>query len=436
MKPEKIKPIPKYILKKIMKADKERHPTPTGFLRFYSYFTKNSGELVKMTVAVKHRYKKWYCKQVAMHGLHSDKCWVKDMAFHYIAGYMVGWYDEGLSKYPNWYEYKDWGYADDKMFDPYAPIVNPEYIARFPEFKYSAHELYRGVDLLKYLKVYEKHPGVEMLVKLGLQDFAHRKTIVSKCEKDKSFRKWLFKNVEAIKNNYYYISSIIMAYNKKISLDEAQRTESIRKSLTNKDFKEIRVAIKRDYIGFDDYIKEQKISLYQYKDYALACNYLGLDMTEKKNRFPHDFKRWHDIRIDEYAREKLKRKEEEEKRFIDKFKTVAKKYLPLEQRKSDDYIIIIAKTPKALVKEGNSLHHCVGRLNYDSKMAREETLIFFIRHKDKPYKPLATMEYSPKQKQILQCYGDHDSTPKKALLDFVNRKWLPYANRKLKKLIA
>ena len=55
MKPEKIKPIPKYIIKKIMKADKERHPTPIGIVRFYSYFTKNSGELVKMTVAVKHR---------------------------------------------------------------------------------------------------------------------------------------------------------------------------------------------------------------------------------------------------------------------------------------------------------------------------------------------------------------------------------------------
>jgi hypothetical protein len=96
MKPEKIKPIPKYILEKIKKADKETHPKPTGFLRFYSYFTKNSGELVKMTVAVKHRYKKWYCKQVAMHGLHSDKCWVKDMMFHYIAGYKVGWYFVGV----------------------------------------------------------------------------------------------------------------------------------------------------------------------------------------------------------------------------------------------------------------------------------------------------------------------------------------------------
>ena len=102
----------------------------------------------------------------------------------------------------------------------------------------------------------------------------------------------------------------------------------------------------------------------------------------------------------------------------------------------EDYIIVIAKTPNQLVKEGSTLHHCVGRMNYDSKMAREETLIFFIRHKDKPNKPLATMEYSPRQKQILQCYGDHDSNPDEAISEFVRKKWLPYANRKLKKLVA
>ena len=36
---------------------------------------------------------------------------------------------------------------------------------------------------------------------------------------------------------------------------------------------------------------------------------------------------------------------------------------------NEEYIIIIAKTPNQLVKEGSTLHHCVGRMNYDSKMA-------------------------------------------------------------------
>jgi hypothetical protein len=42
-----------------------------------------------MTVAVKTRYKKWHCKQVAMHGVHSDRCYLKDMVFYYIGGYIT-----------------------------------------------------------------------------------------------------------------------------------------------------------------------------------------------------------------------------------------------------------------------------------------------------------------------------------------------------------
>lgn len=68
-------------------------------------------------------------------------------------------------------------------------------------------------------------------------------------------------------------------------------------------------------------------------------------------------------------------KDGERKAFIKQFKSVAKKYLPLERMKDEDYIIIIAKTPNQLVKESSTLHHCVGRMNYDSKMARERTTL-------------------------------------------------------------
>ena len=96
MKIEKIKPIPKYIFKKIQKADKT-HPYQGGsYTRFYSYLTKNDGELVRVTVAVKNYRKKWHCKQVAVHGIHSKTCFVKDMAFYYIYGNVVGWYEQGI----------------------------------------------------------------------------------------------------------------------------------------------------------------------------------------------------------------------------------------------------------------------------------------------------------------------------------------------------
>lgn len=53
-------------------------------------------------------------------------------------------------------------------------------------------------------------------------------------------------------------------------------------------------------------------------------------MTEEKNRYPHDFKRWHDIRIDEYHTMMAMDDEQNRKDFYGKFAAVAEKYLGLQ----------------------------------------------------------------------------------------------------------
>ncbi|HIV00282.1 MAG TPA: PcfJ domain-containing protein [Candidatus Stercoripulliclostridium merdipullorum] len=202
------------------------------------------------------------------------------------------------------------------------------------------------------------------------------------------------------------------------------------------ELKELRTFFKNDLEKFVLYIRSQNTNPYSYRDYLRACNYLGLDMTENKNRFPHDFKRWHDIRIDEYNTAKALKDEQERKALYDRFAAVASKYLGLEYDKKSVYIAIIAQKPSDLIHEGELLHHCVGRMGYDQKFAREESLIFFIRTKEQPDVPFVTIEYSPAQKRILQCYGDHDSKPTEEVINFVHKKWLPYANRKIKQLAA
>ena len=49
MKIEKIKLVPKYIQKRIKLYDDKLKTAPFGRTRFYAYFTKNDGELVKVT---------------------------------------------------------------------------------------------------------------------------------------------------------------------------------------------------------------------------------------------------------------------------------------------------------------------------------------------------------------------------------------------------
>ena len=437
MKTSKIKPIPKNIVALIKKADKNNNVNVPGRTRFYSYLTKNDGELVKITVAVRTRYKQWMCKQVAVHGLDSDKCFVKDMVFYYISGYQVGWYEQGAQNSPRWYEDTEWGNADDRYFDPFAPIVNREYLDKFPKYKYSAVNLYKGVDVLKYLRFYEKYPQIEYLMKAGLDGYAFSKQILQGIGKNKRFAKWLMKNRIELSLNDYYVDVIMRAFRTGRSLSELQTIRKNRQALRKAvGISELRAFFKDDIEKFIAYLDKQKTNVYSYNDYFRACNYLGLNMTEDRNRYPHDFKRWHDIRIDEYNTAKAMKDAEERKALYEKFAAVASKYLGFEYDKKSVYIAVIAQNPSDLLREGELLHHCVGRMGYDQKFAREESLIFFIRTKEQPDVPLVTIEYSPKQKRVLQCYGDHDSKPDDNVLEFVNKKWLPYANRKIKQLAA
>lgn len=437
IKEEHIKPIPKHILNKIKKLDKKAYPNPDGHTRFYSYLTKYNNELAKVTVAVKNRYKQWLCKQVVVHGVHTDKCYLKDIIFYHISGYIVGWFAEGLTKEPKWYESNEWGYNEDKYFRIHCPIINKEYALTFPQYKYSAIDYYPYSDIIKYLRLYEKYPEMEMLVKFGLYNIATSISILKLVRKDKQFRKWLIDNALKVYHSCYYVSTIINAYKKKQDIEKTQQFEIFAKSFAKSgNYQRIKRLFNGNIEQFFNYLQKQNAYSDYYIDYLNACEYLGLDMSLDRNKMPHELRKWHDIRIDEYHSAKAKADAKERQRFFKRFEKIANKYMPMQRNLKDMYCVVIAKSPEDLVNEGNALHHCVGKMGYDQKFVNEETLIFFVRNKDNPQKPLVTLEYSLKRQKVLQCYAEHNTRPKQDILDFVNQVWLPYANKKLKKLVA
>ena len=432
-----IKPIPKYISKLIYKEDFHEREQRSGQTRFYSYLAKYNKELVQVIVACKNRGKKWYHKQVAVHGVHSPNCLVKDIEYFWMGGYVVGWYNEGLNKVKKVYETDDWYEADNKYYFPYARVVNREFALKFKEYRYSAIEQSYEQNVIKYLKLYEQYPQMELLVKFGLDNYAMSKTILKKVAKDKNFRKWLILNKNEISINSFYIDTIMTAYKLNKPLKETQKIMSDKKLFDRPDnYLSIKEFIsKNERYEFFRYIQKQQTNLSSYEDYIKACKYLRLNLNEEKHKYPKDFKKWHDIRIDQYHTAKAKEDEQKRKALYTKFKNVANKYLSLERLiVKDDYICLIAKSPQQLVYEGEQLHHCVGRMNYDQKFAREETLIFFVRNRLNPNTPLVTLEYSLKNHKVLQCYGEHDTKPSEDILTYVNKKWLPYANRKLRQI--
>ncbi len=435
-----IKPIPNYIAKIIKNKDKYSYD---GQIVFYAYLTKMKGELVKITVACKHYKKQWFCKQVAVHGVYSDKCLVRDMEC-FIMGYCVGWYDMALSDSRKRYEDGKWYPANDKYYDPTAEVVNRKYALKFKEFRYSALDKYNHPDVLKYLRIYLQYPQAEYFIKMGLQHLAANKMLLRKVGKDKTFRKWLIHNVKMLRNDYGkypYLSaqSIMFAYKQNLPLLEGLSiNRACKETVNDYSYKNTisKIIPKSEIVEFIKYIEKQSTNLSSYADYVKACEYLKLDMTLPKNRYPHDFKRWHDMRIDQYHTAKALKDAEERKELYAKFALIAEKYLPLQREQKDAFIVVIARSPQDLIREGDTLHHCVGRMNYDQKFAREESLIFFVRNAETPDKPFVTVEYSLKSKKILQCYGEHDHKPADDVLEFVNKKWLPYANRKLKQIAA
>ena len=138
MQPNHIRPIPKRLEKRILDYD-AKHSDYRG-VRFYAYLTTIRKELVKITVAVRNKGKHTrLLKQVAVHGVYSDNCLVRDMDYSFMGNFRVGWYDEGL-KYPNdlrpYYNDGIWYSADYKYYDPWAYIVNPRFALTLKEFRY------------------------------------------------------------------------------------------------------------------------------------------------------------------------------------------------------------------------------------------------------------------------------------------------------------
>lgn len=430
MKIEKIKPIPKNIITEI----KKRETKIDGHTRYYAYLTTNDRELVKVTVAVKHNNNKLYYKQCAIHGLRSDKCFVKDMSFTYIGGYQTGFYYDGIGKEPKWYEDGKWYAVESKYFDVFSCLLNIDYLAKYPEYKYSAYDLYTGDNILQYLRLYEEYPQTEYLVKFGLSYYVKNKQLLKKIGKDKRFQKWLFNNHFALQGKFYYVSTIIKAYEENKPLDVVQAYEEKKKKISaDKSLKPIRELFGKNIHKYIDYVDKHNISNRLYLDYLTACNYLGLDMSQAKNFMPHDFMHWHDVRIDEYHTAKAIKDEEERKELHAKFSKVAEKYSKL-CNENGAYMVVIAKSPEELINEGEKLNHCVGRMNYGQKFIREESLIFFVRTKENPTEPYVTVEYSLKSKKVLQCYAKGNTTPDADVSDYINSIWNPYANKVLKKI--
>lgn len=139
-------------------------------------------------------------------------------------------------------------------------------------------------------------------------------------------------------------------------------------------------------------------------DYLDLLEYFHKDISSPKYLFPEDLHAEHDRLMEKkrviLEREELERRKEQEK---EKLAILASKspYFGITFG-NDRLFVIVLKTLEDYKREGDLQHHCVYTNSYYGK---KDTLVLSARMKDKPDKPVETVEISLKTGKNLQCFG-------------------------------
>ena len=175
----------------------------------------------------------------------------------------------------------------------------------------------------------------------------------------------------------------------------------------------------------------QDVGLRNYADYLAAVNYLGLDLDDTKVIFPRQFKRMHDLRINQMAADKAEKDKQAKRKLDEAFEAAAVGYaFAAFSRDGDAYAIVMPVRRQDLTNEGNALNHCVGRMGYDLKMVKNQSFIAFLRKVSELEKPFVTIEFSLNSEKIVQIYGDHNTRPAEDVIAW-SKKWEKYVQKRL-----
>ena len=167
-----------------------------------------------------------------------------------------------------------------------------------------------------------------------------------------------------------------------------------------------------------------------YRDYLESCKDLKYDISNSFVAFPNNLVERHDLNV-EILNDILMSKN---------CKTANYKYYTIQQISNtlnqtyyfedETYLIRAPIDAGEIIKEGHSLHHCVGGSGYLSRMASKTTVILFLRKKDAPDKSYYTLEMNTNR--IVQCHTYKNKDKDKAQIKSFLGKWESYLRNNVK----
>lgn len=290
-----------------------------------------------------------------------------------------------------------------------------------------------------YFNAYRKKPYLEQLLKVGFYRITQSVLEDSGCHEFKDGRT-VMEILGVSKLQFNMLRKIgnpsvrdveILRYAGKIRQEEFDILRSIHDYRYDRMYRKY-VDMRRytTIYKLDKYIKKQKIEHDQdYFDYTGWLQELGYDMRNEFNLFPGNFKKAHDEKSKEYMRFKDMQAREDEKRFqrlLEKLHEQTEDVDAMNLRTGGMFIRLPDDLDE-LKKEGEALHHCVG--TYRDKVAKGDTMIFFIRLEKEPDRPFFTLEWKGR---VVQCRGfkNCDMTPEvRAFVKIFQEKMVEYGEK-------
>lgn len=412
-----------------MEADKWAARRWMQRTRFYNYLTLNREDVEVRTVAVKcDRHGEQWVKEVLRASVGSEKMMGRDFAYGNMSGYVVDWSPEGISRNCCWNDTFEgmWGeldYSRRGAWRLHCTVINPEILTETARWKYNSWRPECG-DILGYLKLYSAHPRIEMLVKIGLPQFAAMSGFVKQLESDKGFMRYVSKNVEAIKAGSYGADVVRKAYKLGVEFSRAWQMITARRSFNG------RLPMSVDAEKATAYIKTQRgMTQWDYCHYLERCVELGQNLDDTKVSFPRKGHRRMVEVAGMVAARRSAKDAAERKRMAKDLAARAERFGVLSEKVDGGLVVHVPKKEQEFKAEGKALNHCVGTGGYAFKMARGESLVVFVRDASAPDQPFVTVEIHPSSGKVLQCYGKNNSRPSDEVLNFVEKKVAPAVAR-------
>lgn len=153
-------------------------------------------------------------------------------------------------------------------------------------------------------------------------------------------------------------------------------------------------------------------------DYLGWCQILNYDLKNMFIYMPTNFKKVHDRTAEEYKAFKDKEAVEKKERFSNIIKQINKEHSEISvfNMHYNGLFVRLPKDGEEIENEGRYLHHCVA--TYTERVAKGETLIFFVRKETEPDTPYYTLEW---QGEVIQCRGNYNSAMTDDVKNFVNK---------------